>query len=467
MMQRLRKTKVVATLGSASQDFETLKQLVKAGVDVLRLNFSHSTHEEHGARVKTIRAVEKELGYPLGILCDLQGPKLRVGTFQGGSTVLKEGDPFVLDLKTDVPGTDQRVSFPHGDIFSTLKPGLLLLLDDGKLALEIQKIEGSVIRTVVKCGGVLSDRKGVNVPGVALPISALTPKDLADLEFIKTLDIDFIGLSFVQSPEDVKQLRALILDHHQIFAKIEKPQALPVIDQILEVSDGIMVARGDLGIEIPLEQVPGQQKHLIQRAKHYGKPVIVATQMLESMIVSATPTRAEVSDVANAVYDDADAVMLSAESAMGKYPLEAVSIMNRILETTEGESLYNPQDEKQGHPTVEDAITLGAKQVAETVGADVMVTCSMTGKTAARASKHRPRTRILCLTPHQKTARRLTLYWGVYSHVMEIDSNIHGFLEKVRGLPYFKKGDYVVITGGSPLGASGTTNFVYVEKITQ
>ena len=334
-MNRPSNAKIVATLGPASADRATIEALVRAGADVFRLNFSHGTHADHQQRLDLIRSIEADIGRPIGVLLDLQGPKLRVGTFAGGPVKLVEGAAFRLDLNRDKPGDATRAPLPHPEIFAALKPGAELLLDDGRLRLKVESCGKDFAETTVINGGVLSDRKGVNVPGVVLPLSAMTAKDRADLDFGLTLGIDWIALSFVQRADDIVEAQAIIQGRAGIVAKLEKPAAIECLDEILAVTDAVMVARGDLGVEMPAEQVPAIQKRIVRACRKLGKPVIVATQMLDSMIGSPTPTRAETSDVANAILDGADAVMLSGETSIGAYPVKTVATMARIIAKTE------------------------------------------------------------------------------------------------------------------------------------
>ncbi|MFM8679374.1 MAG: pyruvate kinase, partial [Alphaproteobacteria bacterium] len=340
-MPRLCSTKIVATLGPASSDPATIRKLFEAGADVFRLNFSHGSHDDHRARHAALREAEREIGHPIGILMDLQGPKLRVGTFESGRATLATGAAFRLDLDA-APGTERRACLPHPEIFAALKDGADLLVDDGKLRLRVGRHGADFAECEVVTGGTISDRKGVNVPGVVLPISPLTEKDRRDLAFGLELGVDWVALSFVQRPEDIAEARRLVQGRAGVLAKLEKPSAIERLEEIVDLCDAAMVARGDLGVEMPPETVPGTQKRIVRLCRRAGKPVIVATQMLETMVSSPTPTRAEASDVAPAVYDGADAVMLSAETASGKYPVEAVTIMEKIIESVEHDPLYRP-----------------------------------------------------------------------------------------------------------------------------
>lgn len=459
-MRRYRCTKMVATLGPASSSAEVIKALFQAGVDVFRLNFSHGTHAIHAANVAHIRACEKKYNRPIGILMDLQGPKLRVSTFENGAVTLKEGQDFTFDLDA-TPGNVQRVNLPHEIIFQALKAGDFLLLDDGRLRLRAREVTPKTILTVVEKGGVLSDRKGVNVPSCALGLSALTPKDHADLQFGLTLGVDFVALSFVQRPEDIVEARQIIGQQAAIVAKLEKPQALEHLAEITALADAIMVARGDLGVEMDPEEVPVAQRRIIQECREQGKPVIVATQMLESMVHCSTPTRAEASDVATAVYEGADAVMLSAESASGDYPLEAVSMMNRIMVRVEKDPSYHALMaawHPYASPTTSDAITAAARKVAETIHAVAILTLTSSGITTLRQARERPKCPILSLTPSLKTARRMTLTWSAHPLVIdELQSSeavVTTAARVARAENFAQDGDHVVITAGGQFGAS-------------
>ncbi|MEO1092250.1 MAG: pyruvate kinase, partial [Pseudomonadota bacterium] len=413
-MRREASTKIVATLGPSSATKADIHALVEAGADVFRFNFSHGTHEDHAERLQELRDVEAELGRPIGALMDLQGPKLRVGTFADGFVSLVEGANFRFDLDPE-PGDATRVQLPHKEIMHAAAPGMDLLLDDGKLRIRIVEAKDNHIDTVVEVGGMLSNRKGVNVPQVVLPISPLTGKDRDDLRFGLDLGFDWVALSFVQRPEDVAEARRLITGRAAIMAKIEKPSAVERLDGILELADAIMIARGDLGVELPPEDVPGLQKRMVRAARNAGKPVVVATQMLESMITTPAPTRAEASDVATACYDGADALMLSAESAAGQYPTEAVAMMDRIIARVEADPLYRSYVDAHhavAEQTSADAITQAAAQVASTVRAGCIVTYTTSGTTALRASRERPDRPILGLITRLGTARKLSVVWG-------------------------------------------------------
>ncbi|MDX2224295.1 MAG: pyruvate kinase, partial [Rhodospirillaceae bacterium] len=419
MKYRGRRAKVIATLGPASRDPDTIADLYEAGADVFRLNFSHGSHDDHAKSVAAIRALETRCDRPITILMDLQGPKLRVGTFKEGRVILKPGATFRLDLDP-TPGDDQRVGMPHPEIFAALKPGVSLLVDDGHLRLRVKSCGKDHADTEVVIAGGISDRKGVNVPEVTLPIPAMTDKDKADLQFGLSQGVDWVALSFVQRPEDVAEVRAAVKGRAGVLSKLEKPSALDQLDAIVDLSDAVMVARGDLGVEMPLEQVPILQKRIIRACRSRGKPVVVATQMLDSMVKSPVPTRAEASDVATAVYDGADAVMLSAETAAGQFPVRAVATMHRIITQVENDEHYLDLMEAARlapEHTSPAAITAAARQVAHTLNAAAIVTFTSSGSTTLRAARERPAVPILCITPSMGAGRRLGLVWGVHAVV--------------------------------------------------
>ena len=448
-----------------------ITELFNAGVDVFRLNFSHGSHDDHLAKLQIIRKLEASTGRPIGILADLQGPKIRVATFTDDSIELEGGADFRLDLDT-TPGDATRVGLPHPEVFQALRDGARVLLDDGKLCLEVVRCGADFAETKVVTGGRLSNRKGVNLPDVALPLSALSKKDRTDLEFALGIGVDWVALSFVQRPDDVAEARSLINGRAGVLVKLEKPAALDHLDEIIHLADALMVARGDLGVELPPEDVPGLQKQIIRRCRDAGKPVVVATQMLESMINSPAPTRAEASDVATAVYDGADAVMLSAETAAGNYPFEAVAIMDRIIARVERDEAYRPIM-NTAHPdpehTAPDAITAAARQVAETIGAAAIVTYTTSGSTTLRAARERPVVPILCLTESIATARRLVLAWGVHGVVTKDVHNFSDMIAKAcrialsEGLA--QKGQRLVVTAGVPFGTPGATNILRIAWV--
>jgi len=470
-MRRKRKVKIIATLGPSSSDPAVLRALFEAGADVFRLNFSHGSHEDHRRNLENVRALEREAGHPIGVLMDLQGPKLRVGRFAAGTVELVPGARFRLDLD-ETPGDATRAPLPHPEVFAALAPGIELLLDDGKLRLRIKTCGSDYAETEVVTGGPLSDRKGVNVPGVVLPISPLTDKDRADLRFGLDLGADWVGLSFVQRADDLAEARRLIGGRAAIMIKIEKPAAINHLDELVERSDAVMVARGDLGVEMAPEEVPGQQKAIIRACRLAGKPVVVATQMLESMVHAPAPTRAEASDVATAVYDGADAIMLSAESASGDYPVEAVAMMDRIAITTEADVFYRrlihalrPEPE----PTAPDAISAAAAQVARTIKVAAIVSYTTSGSTALRAARERPDVPILVLTSKIETARRLAVTWGAHCvHTEDVSS----FQEMVAKACHIARdeglavpGDKLAITAGVPFGTPGATNVLRIAWV--
>ena len=470
-MKRERSARILATLGPASSTRERIRALAEAGADVFRLNFSHGSHEDHAERYRLIRAVEAELGRAIGVLMDLQGPKLRVGRFAEGKVALVPGARFRLDLDPTA-GDAKRANLPHPEIFAALEAGTELLLDDGKLRLRVDACGADFADTTVLVGGTLSDRKGVNVPGVVLPISPLTAKDRADLDFGLALGVDWVALSFVQRPEDLREARELIGDRAWIMAKLEKPAAIDALDAIIALADGVMVARGDLGVELPPQQVPVLQRRIVRAARAAGRPVVVATQMLESMISSPVPTRAEASDVATAIYDGADAVMLSAESASGQYPVEAVSIMHGIVCEVERDPAWRAGLEAShtaAAANTPDAICCALRRVAGLLEPAATVAYTSSGFSALRASRERPVAPILALTPQPATARRLALVWGVHAVPFE---EVHDVAEMVEHaaraastLGFGCAGDAVVVIAGLPFGQRGSTNLLHVARI--
>lgn len=470
-MRRNRRTKIVATLGPSSDTAQVVDLLVTRGADVFRLNFSHGTHDTHAGLLKLIRAAEARHGTPLGVFADLQGPKLRLGTFAAGPVRVEAGAPFRLDLDP-APGDGRRAPLPHPEIFAVCRAGTRLLLDDGKVRLEVVQAGSDYAETTVLTGGVLSDRKGVNLPDVMLAISPLTAKDRGDLEFALSLGITAVALSFVQRPEDLDEARELIAGRASIIAKIEKPSAIEHLFAIVQRADAVMVARGDLGVEMPPEDVPSLQKRIIRACRYGGKPVIVATQMLESMMMAPAPTRAEASDVATAVYEGVDGVMLSGESAAGRYPVEAVSIMDRIIRRTERDWPYQrivDADRAVPETTSADAITRAARQVAETISAQAIVTFTASGSTSLRAARERPPVPILALTPSEVVARNLSLAWGVHPIKVERFADFDRMLEQAAQVAVDKglaaPGDRLVVTAGLPLETPGTTNALHIVEV--
>jgi pyruvate kinase len=470
-MRRLRRTKIVATLGPASSERAMIARLFAAGADVFRINMSHATHERLRDLVAAIRAVESEQGRPIGILVDLQGPKLRVGAFAGGAVTLAKGAAFTLDTDP-APGDATRVHLPHPEIFAAMQAGHTLLLDDGKIRLVATEAGQDRIVTRVEVGGRLSDRKGVSLPDTTIPSSALTPKDHSDLEAALDAGIDWIALSFVQRPEDVAEAKKITRGRAAVMVKVEKPQAVNRLAEILEVTDALMVARGDLGVEMPLERVPGVQKQLTQAARAAGKPVVVATQMLESMISAPVPTRAEVSDVATAIFDGADAVMLSAESAAGQYPVEAVATMNRIAEEVEREGVYRTMIDahhSQPEATGADAIAAAARGIAETLDLSAIVCWTSSGSTGLRVARERPRSPVVAISPKIATGRRLSVVWGVHCVVAEDAHDLDDMVERACRLAFkdgfAKAGQRVIIVAGVPLGTPGATNMLRIAFV--
>jgi pyruvate kinase len=470
-MRRLRRTKIVATLGPASSDRATITRLFEAGADVFRINMSHTSHERMRELVTMIRDIEAEHGRPIGILVDLQGPKLRLGKFTDGSAALSKGDSFILD-SDPAPGDTHRVHLPHPEIFAAVEPGHTLLLDDGKVRLQVSEANKESMTTRVEVGGKLSDRKGVSLPDATLPFSALAPKDRSDLEAALDAGIDWLALSFIQRPEDIAEGKKLARGRASVMAKIEKPQAMNRLAEILELADAVMVARGDLGVELPLEKVPGAQKKMTRMARWTGKPVVVATQMLESMISSPVPTRAEVSDVATAIYEGADAVMLSAESAAGQYPVEAVAMMNRIAEEGENDEFYRPIIEAQHaapEATGADAIADAARQIADTVELAGIVCWTASGATGLRVARERPKPPIVAISPNLSTGRRLSLVWGVHCVVAQDARDQDDMVGRACRIAFkegfAKSGQRVIIVAGVPLGTPGATNMLRIAFV--
>ncbi|MEK9693074.1 MAG: pyruvate kinase [Rhodospirillaceae bacterium] len=470
-MRRYRQAKIICTLGPKTERPEVIQELFESGADVFRLNFSHGNREEQAKRISAIRALEKKFSRPIAILTDLQGPKLRVGEFENGSAKLEKGNSFRFDLDRE-PGNHTRICLPHPEIFAALDEGTTILLDDGKLSLTVEEAGKDYALTKIAVGGTISDRKGVNIPNAVLPITAITDKDRSDLEFALDQEVDYIGLSFIQRPEDVREARKLIGDRALIMSKLEKPSSIDHLDDIVAMSDAIMVARGDLGVEMPTEDVPILQRRIIRACRKHGKPVVVATQMLESMISSPRPTRAEASDVATAIYDQADAVMLSAETAVGSYPIEAVKIMERIIGRVERDPIFWDRggiSNTTPEATTADAITAAARQVAQTVSAAVIVTYTTSGSTSIRAARERPTVPILCVTEHVRTARRLAVVWGVQCVIAEDARDFAAMIDEARALAkkfeFASPGQPLVVTAGVPFGTPGATNVLRVELL--
>jgi pyruvate kinase len=470
-MRRRRKTKIVATLGPSSNTPQAMRALFDAGVDVFRINMSHTSHEMLAAMHGQLRALSDEVGRPVAILCDLQGPKIRLGHLPGGTRTLQEGERIrlVLGETSDDP---VEVPIPHPEIFAAIKQKHALLIDDGKIRLRLLRKADTFAEAVVEVGGQIKDRKGVNMPDTLLPMSAMTSKDSADLDAALALGVDWIALSFVQRPQDVAHLKTIVAGRAGVLAKIEKPKALANLATVLELADALMVARGDLGVEMPLEAVPGLQKRIIRAARKAGKPVVVATQMLESMISAPMPTRAEVSDVAQAVFEGADAVMLSAESASGAYPIEAVQMMDRIAISVETDPLYHAIIEAQrGTPerTTPDAIMAAVHEITETIDAKAIVTWTKSGITALRAARERSLAPIIAPTPDLATARRLCLAWGTHSvttdDIRDFDDMVRRAAQIARQEGFAGAGDRIVITAGVPLGTPGATNMLRVAFV--
>ena len=468
---RSRKVRILATLGPASKSPEMIRKLAEAGADAFRINMSHGKHADHEKLIEIIRALEKELERPMTVLADLQGPKLRVGQFQDGRATLVNGKPFVFD-RDKALGDSTRCTLPHPEIFGAVEEGTRLLVDDGKLVFRVTRADENRIETRVEVGGAISNNKGLNVPDVVLPLAALTEKDRADLAFALEQHVDWIALSFVQRPEDVAEARRLIAGRANLLAKIEKPAAIQRLDSIVELADAVMVARGDLGVELPPEEVPPLQKQIVEAARRLGRPVVVATQMLESMITSPSPTRAEVSDVATAVYDGADAIMLSAESASGQFPCEAVSMMNKIATSVEADPSYSDRvhfTETLPDPTTNDAIAAAASNMVSTVDAAAIVCFTTSGSTARRVARERPGVPLLVLTPSLKTARRLGLLWGAHAVRTRDVFSFEEMVAKAKRMTLrhdvARGGQRIIVTAGVPFGTPGSTNVVHVSRL--
>jgi pyruvate kinase len=471
-MRRQRSAKIVATVGPASNSPEKLEALFRAGVDLFRLNFSHGTHDDHRAVYERIRALEKGVGRPIGIMADMQGPKLRLGSFTDKKVHLETGKRFRLDLDGK-PGDVTRATLPHPEIFAAIEPGTQLLIDDGNVRLNVESCGKDFAETTVVIGGDISDHKGVNVPNAVLPLSPLTQKDRTDLAFALDLGVDWIALSFVQRPEDVAEARKLIAGRASVLVKLEKPAAIQKLHEIIELSEAAMVARGDLGVEMPPEDVPPVQREIVHACRLAGKPVIVATQMLESMVRNPVPTRAEASDVATAVYEGADAVMLSAETAAGQYPVEAVAMMDRIICRVQEDPIYFPglraAATVAGEQSASDAISSAAGQIAHTIGASAILSYTTSGATALRMARERPDVPILALTSNLRTARRLAMAWGlhcVHTHdVRNFNEMVQHATSAARREGFADKGERVVVTAGVPFGTPGATNVLRVAWV--
>ena len=470
-MHRKRRTKILATLGPATNNKTAIRSLFDAGADLFRINMSHSSHEDLSTLVSTIRQVESDVGRPIGILADLQGPKLRLGDFNESSIKIKSGDRIVFD-SDETPGDSNRIYLPHPEILSALQPGDRVLVDDGKVTLKTIKCSSKKAELEVVSGTKLSSRKGVSLPDTELGVGSLTEKDYSDLDAVLASDVDWVAISFVQRPEDVAEVRKIARGKVGVLSKIEKPQALTKLEDIIELSDAVMVARGDLGVELPIEQVPGIQKQITRMCRRSGKPVVVATQMLESMITAPMPTRAEVSDVGTAVFEGADAVMLSAESAVGDYPVEAVAMMDKIATEIERDINYKTIISAQRadpEATGADAISLAARQIGETLNLAAIVCYTGSGTTGIRAARERPGLPVIALSPVVKTARRLAIVWGLHCVVTEDASSLDDMVDRACRIAanekFAKPGDRVIISAGVPLGTPGATNMLRIAFV--
>jgi pyruvate kinase len=470
-MRRNRKVKIVATLGPASSSPEMLDKLVHTGVDVFRINMSHASHEMARDLHAAVRFCEHKNRYPIGILYDLQGPKFRLGEFAGGRAFVKEGEIFLFD-RTETAGSAQRVFLPHSKIFDAVEPGHFLLLDDGKIRMRVTENKAGRIAADVVVGGALASRKGISLPDTLLAVGPLTEKDEADLAFGLELGVDWIALSFVQRGQDVTDVQTRVNGRSAIMSKIEKPSAITDLAAIIAASDGVMVARGDLGVEMPVEKVPGLQKQITRMSRAAGKPVVVATQMLESMISSPVPTRAEVSDVATAVFDGADAVMLSAESAVGQFPTEAIAMMDRIAIEVEADPSYDAivhATKTIPVATGPGAIAAAARAVGQTVDLAAIVCYTATGSTALRVARERPGLPVIGLTPIPETARRMACVWGIQSFLTSDPQNLNDMVAKACRITFeegfAKPGEGILITAGVPLGSPGATNMIRIAYL--
>ena len=470
-MRRRRKTKILATLGPSSSTPEQIKALFEAGADVFRINMSHTSHAGLGDLHRIARGLEENVGRPIGVLVDLQGPKIRLGTLAGGAREVRKGEKVHLvrrvaaDNVADIP-------IPHAEVFAALQPGEAILIDDGKIRLKLESVAKDSAEAIVESGGVLKDKKGVNLPDTVLPIPAMTPKDRSDLDAALHLGVDWVALSFVQRPDDLAELKKVVGGRAGCLAKIEKPRAIEWLPDILDISDALMVARGDLGVELPIQEVPGKQKYITRAARKAGKPVVVATQMLESMISAPVPTRAEVSDVATAVFEGADAVMLSAESAAGQYPVEAVAMMDRIATTVENDPLYvSIIDAQRNAPeaTTADAIMAAVHEVTKTVRARAIICWTKSGSTALRAARERSNAPIIALTPTLEVSRRLSLVWGLHCIYTEDAQDLDDMVDRAARFAYLagfaKPGERIVVTAGVPLRTPGATNMLRVAFV--
>ncbi|HEX2618520.1 MAG TPA: pyruvate kinase [Phototrophicaceae bacterium] len=474
-----KKTKIVATLGPASTTEDIIRKMIQKGLNVARINFSHGEHEEHGARIDMVRRIASEEGVVVGILCDIQGPKIRIGKIEGSGLPLQAGDQVTLTLDKNATGKDNIIALPHPEFVRDIKAGMQLLLDDGNLEFVVDEVAGQTLKCTVVLGGLLTSRKGVMAPKARLTLSAITDKDRADIEYALSKNADYLAMSFVRSADDIREMRWLMRhlgsEDTAIIAKIEKHEALENIESIIAVVDGIMVARGDLGIETPAEEVPYHQKRIIQLCNEASKPVITATQMLSSMVESPRPTRAEASDVYNAIVDGTDAVMLSNETAAGKYPLMAVETMATIANIAEQHLKQNrqlwdiPKPQGDGREAAADAISESTYHISEALAPRAIVTSTLTGYTAKRVARERPRTPIICVTPNETTYRRMTLVWGVtpllVPHFHTIDEMLQVIGRATHDAGLVKRGDMLIIIAGVPFGIGGQTNLLKIHRV--
>ena len=476
MLRNAKKTKIVCTLGPASQSEEVLTKLIENGLNVCRFNFSHGSHEEHKERMDLVKKVREKLNKPVAILLDTKGPEIRTGNFADPEVFLEEGSKFTITMN-DVVGTKEICTVSYKGLAEDVVKGDLILIDDGLVGLRVDEVQGEEIYCTVENSGIVKNHKGVNVPGVKINLPALTPKDISDIEFGITQGIDFIAASFVRKASDVLAIREVLENNNatdiKIISKIENQEGVDNLDEILQVSDGLMVARGDLGVEIPTEEMPIVQKQMIRKCNELGKPVITATQMLDSMIRNPRPTRAEVTDVANAIYDGTDAIMLSGETAAGKYPVEAVKVMASIAKRIEETLEYDDMLRSKGlnNTNVTDAISYATCTTAKSLNASGIITSTSSGHTARMVSKFRPSTPIIAATPNEKTSRQLSLSWGVYTvncqQAGNTDDLIDNSIESSKNEGFIHDGELVVITAGVPTGVSGTTNLIKVHVVSE
>ncbi|WP_040213247.1 pyruvate kinase [Clostridium polynesiense] len=471
----MRNTKIVCTIGPASEKEEILRGIIEAGMNASRHNFSHGDHKEHGERIKMVKELSKEYYKQIAVILDTKGPEIRTGKFEGGKVELHSGEDFVIYCGEEVLGDTSKCSVTYSELSKDVKPGDKILIDDGLVGLEVKNIEGNKIYTVVNNSGMVGTHKGVNVPGVSINLPAMTEKDREDLKFGCSIGVNIVAASFIRKADDVLAIRKVLNENGgeniQIFSKIENQQGVDNIDEILEVSDGIMVARGDLGVEIPIEKVPSAQKMIIEKCNKVGKPVITATQMLDSMMRNPRPTRAEVSDVANAILDGTDAIMLSGESANGSWPVDSVKTMAAIAEEAEQHLTYESANLKFGKraKTIGGAISRSTCNVAMELNAAAIITSTQSGSTARRVSRYKPECPIIAVTSYEYVAKQLSLVWGVYPMLADkietTDEMIEQATEAAKKSGLVKKGDIIVLAAGLPIYEIGSTNMLKVSIV--